>query len=301
MLKDRTKFRIILLLCVVIFMISAVAGCYNPDSLTEEASNYIKNIFANKVNEFRAEPLSADDVVIKHYFGKFKGAYVAVIEGDEGKFDADSVAIGKRYSPVFPMLKPEPAYLCITKHKLFRFSYLPEMISVYYDGEYYTLPDACKLDLFNESQIQRIYSIYLEITEEELTNELVPSIESKSFYYLQAAYTAGLLSVEDLEKIAAYHNNGLQAKDKLDAEIISEIKKIAAYYMQNDESYPVIDAKAEDFMITKYYGTYNNCVIFMIDNPYFMHPEVDLGMVETIAGIDFRYSWYDRILVFINN
>ena len=269
--------------------------------LTEEASNYIKNIFANKVNEFSAEPLSADNVVIKHYFGKFKGAYVAVIEGDEGKFDADTVAIGKRYSPVFPMLKPEPVYLCITKHKLFRFSYLPEIISVYYDGEYYTLPDACKLDLFNESQIQRIYSIYLEITGEELTNELVPSIESKSFYNLQAAYTAGLLSVEDLEKIAVYHNNGLQAEDKLDAEITSEIKKIAAYYMQNDESYPVIDAKAEDFMITKYYGTYNNCVIFMINDPYFVHPSVDLGMVETIAGIDFRYSWYDRILVFINN
>ena len=95
MLKNKTTFRIVLLLCVVIFMIGAVAGCYNPDSLTEEASNYIKNIFANKVNEFSAEPLSADNVVIKHYFGKFKGAYVAVIEGDEGKFDADTVAIGK--------------------------------------------------------------------------------------------------------------------------------------------------------------------------------------------------------------
>ena len=31
MLKDRTKFRLFLLLCVVIFMIGAVAGCYNPD------------------------------------------------------------------------------------------------------------------------------------------------------------------------------------------------------------------------------------------------------------------------------
>lgn len=120
------------------------------------------------------------------------------------------------------------------------------------------------------------------------------------FYTLQEAYTECLLNIEDLKKIASYHNNGHQAKDKLNVDVINEIKKIAAYNMQNDESAPIIDAHAEDFMITKYYGTYNNSIVFMINDPYFFSPAEDLGIIETIAGIDFYYASTDRILVWVN-
>ena len=41
MLKNKTTFRIVLLLCVVIFMIGAVAGCYNPDD-NEVNATYIR-------------------------------------------------------------------------------------------------------------------------------------------------------------------------------------------------------------------------------------------------------------------
>ena len=156
MLKNKTTFRLFVLLGVLIFTLVALVGCYNPDSLTEEASNYIKNVFANHVNEFRAEPLSADDVVIKHYIGEFNGAHVAVIKGD---------------GPTL-LLPSQRDYFCAVKSsgeypvKFYAFPYLPEMISVYYDGEYYLLPDACELDLFNEGQIQRIQTIFSEIVNE---------------------------------------------------------------------------------------------------------------------------------------
>ena len=121
--------------------------------LTEEASNYIKNIFAN---EFKDEHLSNDDIVIKHYFGEFNGAHVAVVKGND---------------PI--MLIPEiKYYFCPVKSsgeypfKVYVFPYLPETISVYYDGEYYLLPDACELDLINEGQIQRIQTIFSKIVNE---------------------------------------------------------------------------------------------------------------------------------------
>ena len=154
MLKNKTKFRIVLLLCVVIFMIGAVAGCYNPDSLTEKASNYIKNIFAN---EFKDEHLSNDDIVIKHYFGEFNGAHVAVVKGN---YPAMPIPEIKYY---FCPVKSSGEY----PFKVYVFPYLPETISVYYDGEYYLLPDACELDLFNEGQMQRIQTIFSKIVNKE--------------------------------------------------------------------------------------------------------------------------------------
>lgn len=107
---------------------------------------------------------------------------------------------------------------------------------------------------------------------EEIMNE---TDEINSFYTLQEAYIGSLLNIEDLEKIAAYN-------------------------MKNDEFTPVTNAKAEDFIITKYYGTYNNIIVFMINNPYFESPAEDLGIIKIVAGIDFYYSSMTRILVFEN-
>lgn len=141
---------------------------------------------------------------------------------------------------------------------------------------------------------QTVNSTYISTNFEEDT------VEINHFYTLQEAYNMLLLSIEDLEKIASYHNNGKQDNDNLNLAVINEIKKIAAYNFQNDEFNPVLNAKAEDFSITKYYGTYNNIIVFMINNPYFEFPTEDLEIIENIAGIDFYYSSNDRILVFVN-
>ena len=150
----------------------------------------------------------------------------------------------------------------------------------------------------NKEESENFESIKIFKNGNEIMNGTTNEI--KSFYTLQEAYRECLLNIEVLEKIAAYHNNGQQAKDKLDIEIINKIKEIAAYKWQNDELTSVINAKAEDFVITKYYGTYNNAIVFMINNPYFESSAEDLGIIETIAGIDFYYSSTDRIFVLEN-
>lgn len=150
----------------------------------------------------------------------------------------------------------------------------------------------------SKEEVETFESVKIFKNGDEITNERANGI--KSFYTLQEAYAENLLNIEALEKIAEYHNNGQQVKDKLDVDLVNEIKEIAAYNCKNDDLTPVINAKAEDFVITKYYGTYNNIVVFMINNPYFEYPAEDLGIIETIAGVDFNYSSPDRIFVFQN-
>ena len=122
-------------------------------------------------------------------------------------------------------------------------------------------------------------------------------IKQKFFYTLQEAYTNSLLNIEDLEKIASYHNNGQQAKGEINNDIADEIKLTAAHNMQNDEAYADLNIAAEDFAITRYYGTYGNCIVFMIKNLCFESPAEDLGIIDVIAGVDFYYSSTDRIMV----
>ncbi|HAE88857.1 MAG TPA: hypothetical protein DCG79_03190 [Clostridiales bacterium] len=57
------------------------------------------------------------------------------------------------------------------------------------------------------------------------------------------------------------------------------------------------EAKAEDFTITKYYGTYNGCVAFKIEDIYFSHPAVCVD--ETIAGVEFHYPTPVKIIVWV--
>lgn len=95
-------------------------------------------------------------------------------------------------------------------------------------------------------------------------------------------------------------NGGKQADNTLNIGVVNEIREIVAYNMRNNESTPVNNAKASDFTIARYYGTYNKSVVFMIDDLYFAYPAEDLDINETIAGVVFHYSTPDRIFVWIN-
>ena len=75
------------------------------------------------------------------------------------------------------------------------------------------------------------------------------------------------------------------------------LRSDAARNMRERESDSVEDAKAEDYSIIRYYGCYNGCVVFMIDDPYHMYPAEDLDINEVVAGISFHYTDPNRILV----
>lgn len=116
-----------------------------------------------------------------------------------------------------------------------------------------------------------------------------------NFYTLQEAYDEGMLTVEDLQVIAEYLEKNVSAPEEINPGILKKIKEVAARNLREKEPNRFPDAKAEDFTITKYYGTYNGCVAFKIENIYFSHFAVCVD--EAIAGVEFHYPTPVKIIV----
>ena len=117
---------------------------------------------------------------------------------------------------------------------------------------------------------------------------------SDRFYTLQEAYDGGMLTVEDLQVIAEYHEKGVSVPEPLDPNIENAIKEVAAREMHEKEN--IEDATADGFWIYRYYGTYNECVAFMIRG-YILYPAVVLDENEIVAGVRFHYTDPNRIIV----
>ena len=116
-----------------------------------------------------------------------------------------------------------------------------------------------------------------------------------NFYTLQEAYDGGMLTVEDLQIIAESLAKGTSVPEPLSPDIENAIKEAAARNLREEEPDRFPDAKAEDFTITKYYGTYNGCVAFNIEDIYTSYPAVEVS--ETIAGVEFHYPTPVKIIV----
>lgn len=283
MFKNKA-IKLFLILGVILFSLVGVVGCSNPTGSNSINATYIGTYFEDdnidgqfKVvnNHIDLVTLLENDTPEKYNDNFFETKSLLVfkiVESSSGnKSEIESYTINDKTLNVYVKTKQNG--------------------DVCEEGHWWFILELSKDEVGNFDNV-KIFK-----NGEEIMNE---TDEINSFYTLQEAYIGSLLNIEDLEKIAAYHNNGQQAKDKLDIEIIDKIKKIAAYNMKNDEFTPVTNAKAEDFIITKYYGTYNNIIVFMINNPYFESPAEDLGIIKIVAGIDFYYSSMTRILVFEN-
>ena len=115
-----------------------------------------------------------------------------------------------------------------------------------------------------------------------------------NFYTLQEAYDGGMLTVEDLQVIAEYHEKGVSVPEPLSPDIENAIKEVAARNLREKEN--IEDATADGFWIYRYYGTYNECVAFMIRG-YILYTAEDLDENEIIAGVRFHYNDPNRIMV----
>jgi hypothetical protein len=116
-------------------------------------------------------------------------------------------------------------------------------------------------------------------------DEIVPK---GTFYSLQEAYDDGLLTVENLQSIADYHNNGISYPEELDDFVSESVKMAWAESLRTNETYPRPEANAEEIVITKYYGTYNNCIVIILD--YGTHAEISIPVTDTVGGVSFNYG-----------
>ena len=284
MFKNKT-IKLFLILGVILFSLVGVVGCSNPTGSDNANATYIEMSYPEDAvdNEF---------TLVNNHLD-----LLTLLKNDTPEKFNDSFFETKSLL-IFKIIEPSGG----NKSEIESYEIIDKTLNIYVKTKQYGITEDVGYWLFilelSKDEVNKFDGIRIFKDGEEIMNETIN--EMKSFYTLQEAYNESLLNIEVLEKIAAYHNNGQQAKDKLDVEIINKIKEIAAYNWQNDELTPVINAKAEDFVITKYYGTYNNIIVFMINNPYFESPAEDLDIIETVAGIDFYYSSTDRIFVFKN-
>jgi hypothetical protein len=120
------------------------------------------------------------------------------------------------------------------------------------------------------------------------TSEEDEIVAKGTFYSLQEAYDEGLLTVENLQSIADYHNNDISYPEDLDDFVSESIKKAWAELIRTDETNPIPEATAEEFVLT-YYGTYNNCIVVILD--YGIHiDQVIPPVTVTVGGVSFYYA-----------
>ena len=119
------------------------------------------------------------------------------------------------------------------------------------------------------------------------------------FYTLQEAYGEGLLTMQDLQAIADFLNGGTASSTELSDEIIERIKEAAAIDMRNKE--PALETKAEDFNILKYYGTYNESVAVILNDPYHEYPMEIVDIWIEVAGVSFHYVGHGTITIWTKN
>lgn len=120
------------------------------------------------------------------------------------------------------------------------------------------------------------------------------------FYSLKDAYLYSILTDEDLEDIANYHNNNisLEISNKDKRKIINtRLKEMKSEeYPNGEKRHPHI--KFNEISIAKYYGEYNGAHVVMLEDDCTIFLEVE--DTDNIGGIEFNYSNSNRILVWSN-
>lgn len=109
-----------------------------------------------------------------------------------------------------------------------------------------------------------------------------------TFYSLQEAYDDGFLTVENLHSIADYHNNGISYPEELDDFASESVKKAWVESLRTDKTNPRPEATSEEIVITKYYGTYNNCIVVILD--YGTHAGISIPVTDKVGGVSFNYG-----------
>lgn len=124
-------------------------------------------------------------------------------------------------------------------------------------------------------------------------------IVNGTFYSLQEAYEAGLLTEQDLQCIANHQNNGTNPSDTLSEKNKKSIKETEADNLRNRNPNPISEATAEDITIDKYYGTYNGCVAVMISDAFSGVPGALWD--DEVAGVIFNYFNGNSIVIWKQN
>ena len=134
---------------------------------------------------------------------------------------------------------------------------------------------------------------------DDLKKELLDTVPRENefgiCYTLQEAYDYGYLARKDLEQIAYYHNNHKSYPENLNEDIVQSIKKSWAKKLRDEEAEYIPEYKVR---IWEYYGTYNGCVVAIIDRIDAQYAAVHFYNPMIVGGVIFEFYGYGpRIFV----
>ena len=118
-----------------------------------------------------------------------------------------------------------------------------------------------------------------------------------TFYTLQEAYENGWLTQENLKNIAYYHNNGIPYPESLSNNIAKSIKKSWAKKLKDDNTNQATDITEEMVVIEEYYGTYDECVIIIVDRFDANYPGIYAPYTIEIGNVIFNYNLYRPVII----
>ncbi|MBD5092669.1 MAG: hypothetical protein HDT36_04740, partial [Clostridiales bacterium] len=115
------------------------------------------------------------------------------------------------------------------------------------------------------------------------------------FYFLHEAFEKGFLTKEELQNIAYYQNDYTkQFPEQLSDDVALIIKSAECELLRKTSPQATLD----DITITKYYGTYNGCVVVVLDDPFSAVPTMVVNKWIEIGGVQFHYKSFDFIRVY---
>ena len=149
-------------------------------------------------------------------------------------------------------------------------------------------------------------------TAKNAIDEITKKEVAMGFYSLQKAYDLGLLTQADIKSIA-YHIGKIEYESfaipkmptTLSAEVENAIKEAWAVMFRTSGTYldgtPMFpNATAEDFEITGYYGTYNDCVAVKVADRYTSYMQgrpTDANTDIIIAGVAFNFDFGPSVII----
>ena len=156
----------------------------------------------------------------------------------------------------------------------------------------------------SESSINSIDSS-VESSEESSTDSSEEIVATGEFYTLEEAYEKGLLTKEDLQKIADVHNSAIKPDltDQLSNELATEIKEAYAKELreQPDTIFPNITSEK---LLIYFFGFFNNNAVVSLTNVLEGGLGVDYDISLDIDGVIFKFTMRYQIknlVVYVKN
>ena len=143
--------------------------------------------------------------------------------------------------------------------------------------------------------------ITITVFEESYPKYVSVPLEDDKFYTVERAFDEGLLTEADIRQVyERFSSQSGRDPGNLDAAVAEALK---ADWAEKVETFPRYNKQLtpDDVIIYNYYGTYNDCVVFLLYYRGMGHTAEAVYSPITVGGVTFDFGhpvWLDKFLVY---